>query len=74
MSDLPRNDAAMLRYWFSERTLWLADVFGEPEPLGAADIPVQAIDSTTQPGALDLRDDTAVCDRERVRLARLLGR
>jgi hypothetical protein len=20
----------MLRYWFSERTLWLADVFGDP--------------------------------------------
>lgn len=24
----------MLRYWRSERTLWLADCFGEPEPLG----------------------------------------
>ena len=23
----------MLRYWRSERTLWLADVFGEPMPL-----------------------------------------
>ncbi len=23
----------MLRYWFSERTLWLNNVFGEPEPL-----------------------------------------
>jgi hypothetical protein len=22
----------MLRYWFSERTLWLADVFGDPRP------------------------------------------
>jgi uncharacterized protein YndB with AHSA1/START domain len=25
----------MLRYWGSERTLWLADRFGEPEPLAA---------------------------------------
>lgn len=25
----------MLRYWMSERTLWLAEVFGEPEPLGS---------------------------------------
>jgi hypothetical protein len=25
--------AVMLRYWFSERTLWLADRFGDPSPL-----------------------------------------
>lgn len=30
--DLGGGDVAMLRYWFSERTLWLADVFGEPRP------------------------------------------
>lgn len=28
--DLAGGDVAMLRYWFSERTLWLTDVFGEP--------------------------------------------
>ena len=28
--DLGGGDVAMLRYWFSERTLWLADVFTEP--------------------------------------------
>jgi len=28
--DLEGGDVTMLRYWFSERTLWLADVFGEP--------------------------------------------
>jgi hypothetical protein len=28
--DLGDGDVTMLRYWFSERTLWLADVFGEP--------------------------------------------
>lgn len=32
VSDLPGGDVAMMRYWFSERTLWLADVFGEPRP------------------------------------------
>lgn len=35
VSDLPDAGATMLRYWFSERTLWLADVFGEPAPLPA---------------------------------------
>jgi hypothetical protein len=28
--DLAGGDVTMLRYWFSERTLWLADVFTEP--------------------------------------------
>ena len=28
--DLGDGDVTMLRYWFSERTLWLGDVFGEP--------------------------------------------
>ncbi len=28
--DLADGDVTMLRYWFSERTLWLADAFGEP--------------------------------------------
>ncbi|MEO6571319.1 MAG: hypothetical protein ABIO83_07200, partial [Ilumatobacteraceae bacterium] len=30
ISDLGDGDVTMLRYWFSERTMWLADVFGEP--------------------------------------------
>jgi len=30
--DLGHGDVTMLRYWFSERTLWLADTFGEPRP------------------------------------------
>lgn len=29
--DLGDGDVTMLRYWFSERALWLADVFGEPD-------------------------------------------
>ena len=41
VSDLDVGDVTMLRYWFSERTLWLRDVFGDPAPLGAphSDIP-----------------------------------
>jgi len=35
VSDLADGGATMLRYWSSERTLWLRDVFGEPEPLDA---------------------------------------
>ena len=35
VSDLDGDDVSMLRYWFSERTLWLCDVFGEPIPLAA---------------------------------------
>lgn len=33
--DLEGEVVTMLRYWGSERTLWLADVFGEPEPFAA---------------------------------------
>ena len=32
IDDLGDGDVTMLRYWFSERTLWLADVFDEPRP------------------------------------------
>ena len=32
ITDLGNGDVTMLRYWFSERTHWLADVFGEPQP------------------------------------------
>ena len=35
VSDLPSGGVTMLRYWGSERTLWLHDVFGEPRPLTA---------------------------------------
>jgi hypothetical protein len=30
ITDVGGDSVTMLRYWFSERTLWLADVFGEP--------------------------------------------
>jgi hypothetical protein len=35
VNDLGDGDVAMLRYWFSERTHWVTDAFGEPEPLGS---------------------------------------
>ena len=33
VSDLSAGGVTMLRYWASERTLWLHDVFGNPAPL-----------------------------------------
>lgn len=35
ISDLSDGGVTMMRYWGSERTLWLHDVFEEPEPLAA---------------------------------------
>lgn len=35
ISDLANGGVTMMRYWGSERTLWLHDIFGEPEPLPA---------------------------------------
>lgn len=35
VSDMNDDSVTMLRYWGSERTLWLRDVFDEPEPLAA---------------------------------------
>lgn len=35
VSDLGDSAATMLRFWARERTLWLRDAFGEPEPLDA---------------------------------------
>ena len=66
VSDLGGGDVAMLRYWFSEETLWLHDVFGEPEPL-----PGPRVDGgvdVSAPGA----DARRVADRHTMRL--LLGR
>ncbi len=51
--DLGGDAVTMLRYWASEQTLWLADVFGEPEPtaapmLGAETDSDRGIDVRTQ--------------------------
>ena len=47
ISDLGHGDVAMLRYWFSERTLWLSDVFGSPRPLA----PPHLLDDTLSDGS-----------------------
>jgi hypothetical protein len=70
VTDVGDGDVVMLRYWFSERTHWLADVFGEPEPL---DAPYFDPDQTTLT-TVDVRTDAVRRhDDERV-LAGQLGR
>ena len=60
VSDLGHGDVPMLPYWFSERTHWLNDVFGEPVSLGA---------SHPAPVSDDVSDETLLPpDRESRRL------
>ena len=70
ISDLSDGGVTMLRYWGSEHTLWLHDVFGEPIPL---DAPVL---SGTVGGSVGV--DVSVDDERRARdwqdLHALLGR
>ena len=68
ITDLDGGDVTMLRYWFSERTHWLADVFGEPEPLPAPWLPYD-----TLVGA-DVTTDEGRRARDHGVLTRLLGR
>ncbi|HEX7096566.1 MAG TPA: hypothetical protein VF183_11830 [Acidimicrobiales bacterium] len=65
------GDAVLpLQYWFSERTLWLHDVFGDPEPLGP---PV--LDERFGPDyGVDVRTDAGREAFDRRVLARHLGR
>jgi hypothetical protein len=54
VSDLDGGGATMLRYWFSERTLWLNDVLGDPQPLPAPGLSgsisgLQGADARTDP-------------------------
>ena len=50
ISDAPDGAVTMLRYWFSERTHWLRDVFEDAKPLGLTALydPVSGTASTTQ--------------------------
>ena len=70
VNDLGHGDVALLRYWFHEQTLWLADIFGEPEPLPAPSLSALA--------AIDLLSEAAqALDRRRsdaALLQALLGR
>ena len=51
ITDLGNGDVTMLRYWFSERTHWLADVFDEPfpAPAPAIDCPADRRHFPTRP-------------------------
>jgi hypothetical protein len=68
--DLGDGAVTMLRYWASERTLWLADVFGEPEPRPAPRL------SGRVAGLLgaDPGGDLPRAGADRAELARVLGR
>lgn len=73
ITDFEAGDVTMLRYWFSERTHWLTDTFGPPEPAPPpslaepqpGEVGIGAIDVSAHPErrASDARS-----------LARLLGR
>lgn len=70
VSDLSDGGVTMLRYWGSERTLWLRDVFGEPTPLDAPDL------SGTYCGivGVDARHDDSRRNQDLQTLAALLDR
>jgi hypothetical protein len=67
VSPLSGGGVAMLRYWGSERTLWLRDRFGEPTPLPPAAM------GEHEP-APDLQADAARAERSRSALLRSMGR
>jgi hypothetical protein len=59
VSDLGGGDVTMLRYWFSERTLWLRDVFGEAVPLAAPHSGIPDVEV-----GIDVRADTARMEQD----------
>jgi hypothetical protein len=72
ITDLGDGDVTLLRYWFSERTHWLADVFGEPQP---ATDPMLHDHVTDKPSSVS--DASSPANRQRSAghsLHRLLGR
>jgi hypothetical protein len=70
VADIGEGAATMLRYWRSERTLWLRDVFGEPAPLGAPALTGRIGNSE---GA-DVRVDAARRAQDHEVITALLGR
>jgi hypothetical protein len=70
INDLSDGGATMMRYWGSERTLWLHDVFEEPEPLAAP-----ALTGRFGGGVgSDASSDAERRASDRTALGRLLGR
>ncbi len=73
ITDLGGGDVAMLRYWFSERTHWLADVFGEPEPAPAPVLPARLAQHGSD-GPVDVTSNVERRSRDARALLELLGR
>lgn len=67
VSELPNGAVTMLRYWGSERTLWLRDVFGQPRSLSAIAQNGWASDDSRRSEILDPKSAAA-------RLSQILGR
>lgn len=63
-----------LRYWFSERTHWLADGFGEPQPAAMPVLPARVARRGGSDVPVDLRSDGERRRRDEHALLRLLGR
>ena len=70
VSNLADGSVTMLRYWGSERTLWLADVFREPEPLSAPALSGRVNGDE----GISVRDDAPRQQRDLLVLRSLLGR
>lgn len=71
VSDLPSGGVAMLRYWFAERTCWLRDCFGEPEPM-AGPVVVERLGETVW--SVDVTSEATRRDHDRRWLGMMLGR
>ncbi len=68
--ELGPKAVTMLRYWGSERTLWLNDVFGSPEPLPAPAL----LGESSGLGSVDIMLDAGRAAADRRVLTTLLGR
>jgi hypothetical protein len=70
VTELGDGSVTMLRYWGSERTLWLADVFEDPVPLSAPALSGRVNDDR----GVSVRDDASRRVRDLGVLTSLLGR
>lgn len=70
VTELGDGSVTMLRYWGSERTLWLADVFEDPVPLSAPALSGRVNDDR----GVSVRDDASRRARDLGVLTSLLGR
>lgn len=73
ITDHDNGDVAMLRYWFSERTHWLSDVFGDPEPAPPPSLHEPQL-SDGSAGTVDQGDRHVRRRRDAQNLGQLLGR